>query len=269
MRIAAVQMVSGNEVPANLERAARLIAQARRAGAVLVALPENFAIMPRDDAARTAATESAGAGPIQAFLAAQARTHGVWLVGGTLPLWNSTRTRARSACLLFDAHGRAVARYDKMHLFDVQLPNGETYQESRAFEPGTEVVVADSPIGRLGLAVCYDLRFPELFRRMSALGAHAFVVPSAFTAHTGQAHWEVLVRARAVENTAYVIAPDQGGAHDNGRLTHGDSMIVGPWGEVLGRCPQGEGVVLAEFDGTELERVRHALPSLGHRRLPV
>lgn len=267
MRIAAVQMVSGNEVSANLERAARLIGEARRAGATLIALPENFAIMPRDDAARAAVTEIPGAGPIQAFLAEQARAHGVWLVGGTLPVWNSTRSKARSACLLFDAHGRLAARYDKMHLFDVQLPNGETYAESRSFEPGAEVVVADSPLGDLGLAVCYDLRFPELFRRMSERGAKAFVIPSAFTAHTGQAHWEVLVRARAVENTAYVIAPDQGGRHDNGRATYGDSMIVSPWGEVLARRAQGEGVVLAEFDGAELERVRNALPSLNHRRL--
>jgi nitrilase len=267
MRIAAVQMVSGNDVSANLEQAARLITEAVREGAGLVALPENFAIMPRDDTARAVATETPGAGPIQAFLAEQARTHGVWLVGGTIPLWNASRTKARSACLLFDARGRQAARYDKMHLFDVQLPNGEAYQESRAFEPGTEVVVADSPLGSLGLAVCYDLRFPELFRRMSERGANAFVIPSAFTAHTGQAHWEVLVRARAVENTAYVIAPDQGGERDNGRATHGDSMIVSPWGEVLARRAHGEGVVLAEFDDAQLERVRSALPSLNHRRL--
>jgi nitrilase len=267
MRVAAIQMVSGRDVVANLARAADLIARAANAGAGLVALPENFAIMPRDDAERTAATERAGAGPVQQFLAAQARAHRLWLIGGTLPLWNAAGTKARSACLLFDAQGKLVARYDKMHLFDVKLPNGEQYQESRNFEPGTEVVVADTPLGPLGLAVCYDLRFPELFRRMSERGARLFVVPSAFTAHTGRAHWEILVRARAVENTAYVIAPGQGGVHDNGRETHGDSMIVDGWGAVLARQARGEAVVVAEFSARALDGVRAALPSLNHRKL--
>jgi nitrilase len=267
MRIAAIQMVSGNDVSANLAHAAQLIDQAARAGARLVALPENFALMPRHDAARIAATEDAGDGPIQAFLGEQARQHNVWLAGGTVPLWNADRSKARAVCLLFDAHGVRVARYDKIHLFDVKLPNGEEYQESRAFEPGEEVVVADTPFGPLGLAVCYDLRFPELFRRMSARGARLMVVPSAFTAQTGRAHWEVLVRARAVENTAYVVAPDQGGWHDNGRETHGDSMVVSPWGEVLARQAHGPGVVLAEFEQARLESVRAALPALNHRRL--
>ncbi len=267
MRIAAIQMVSGGAVSANLAQAAALIESAARAGARLVALPENFALMPRDDAARVAATEDAGGGPIQAFLGEQARRHGLWLVGGTLPLWNADRSKARAACLLFNTLGECVARYDKIHLFDVKLPNGEAYQESRAFEPGEDVVVADTPFGPLGLAVCYDLRFPELFRRMSARGARLFVVPSAFTAQTGRAHWEVLVRARAVENMAYVLAPDQGGRHDSGRETHGDSMVVSPWGEVLARQAHGPGVVLAEFEQARLESVRAALPALNHRRL--
>ncbi|UCH53352.1 MAG: carbon-nitrogen hydrolase family protein [Pseudomonadota bacterium] len=267
MRVAALQMVSGTEVAANLERAAQLIAEAARAGAQLVALPENFAIMPRGDADRTAATETPGRGPVQSFLAAQANQHGLWLVGGTVPLWNADGTKARSACLLFDPAGALAARYDKMHLFDVKLPGGEAYEESRNFEAGTDVVVADTSLGPIGLAICYDLRFPELFRRMSERGARLFIVPSAFTAQTGRAHWEILVRARAVENTAFVIAPDQGGQHDNGRATHGDTMVVDSWGEVQARRAQGAGVVLADFDAAHLDNVRAALPSLTHRKL--
>jgi nitrilase len=267
MRIAAVQMVSGNEVAANLEQAARLIAEAAQAGARFIALPENFSLMPRDDAARAAATEVPGSGPIQEFLAAQARAHGVWLASGTLPLWNATRSKARSACLLFDERGRQVARYDKMHLFDVKLPNGEAYEESRSFEPGTDVVVADSPLGPLGLAVCYDLRFPELFRRLVDQGAEWFCLPSAFTAPTGRAHWETLLRARAIENFCHVVAPAQSGFHENGRETYGDSMIVDCWGRVLARLRRGSGVVVAEIDLVRQREVRQNFPSLDHRRL--
>lgn len=269
MRVAAIQMVSGTRVSDNLAAAARLIARAAEAGAALVALPENFALMPAQDAERLEAAEHDGAGPIQDFLAQQARAHRVWLVGGTIPIVSaSSPGKVRAACLLYDDRGRRVARYDKIHLFDVRLANGEQYRESHTIEPGTEPVAADTPFGRLGLAVCYDLRFPELFRRLLDTGAEFYVVPSAFTAYTGRAHWETLVRARAIENQAYVIAPAQGGRHANGRETHGDSMIVGPWGEVLGRCARGgEGVVVAELEREALAAVRRGLPSIAHRRL--
>ncbi len=260
-------MVSGPDVAGNLAAAATLIAQAATAGAALVALPENFALMPRCDADRLAAAEDEGHGPIQDFLAAQARRHRIWLVGGTLPLKAAHAGKVRAACLVYDAAGERVARYDKMHLFDVTLANGETYRESSAIEAGAQTVVIDSPVGRLGLAVCYDLRFPELFRAMLAQGVEVFAVPSAFTATTGRAHWEVLVRARAIENLAYVIAPDQGGMHANGRATHGDSAIVGPWGEVLGRLAAGAGVVVADIEPERQAALRRGLPSIEHRRI--
>jgi len=266
-RVAAVQMVSGPVVSENLDEAARLIDAAVADGAGLVVLPENFAIMPRSDADRLAAVEKDGHGPIQEFLAAQARRHRVWLVGGTIPLAANSADKVRAACLLFNDRGERVARYDKIHLFDVSLDNGEQYLESRSFEPGDAVVVADTPCGKLGLAVCYDLRFPELFRRLLDRGAELFVVPAAFTAHTGKAHWEVLVRARAIENLAYVIAAAQGGRHANGRETHGDSMIVSPWGEVLARLAHGAGYAIADCDRARLQSVRASLPSIRHRRL--
>lgn len=266
-RIAALQMTSGAEVVANLAAAERLLADAAQAGVGLAVLPENFALMARSDAERLAVAEDDGRGPIQEFLAAAARRHKLWLVGGTLPIKAATPHKARAACLLFDARGVRVARYDKMHLFDVQLPNGEAYRESGAYEHGTDVVVADTPFGKLGLAVCYDLRFPELFRAMAARGAELFAVPSAFTALTGRAHWEILVRARAVENFAYVIAAAQGGRHASGRETHGHSMIVNPWGEILALQKIGEGVVAADGDRAQQADIRARLPSLQHRRL--
>jgi nitrilase len=267
MRIAALQMVSGMEVAANLEQAARLIGEAAAQGARLVALPENFALMARDDDARLAAAEADGAGPIQDFLAAQARAHGLWLIGGTVPIKARAPRKMRAACLVFDARGERMARYDKIHLFDVTLANGEHYRESSSIEPGEDPVVVETPFGRLGLSICYDLRFPELYRRLLDQGAELFAVPSAFTATTGRAHWEVLVRARAIENLAYVIAPGQGGLHANGRETHGNTMIVDPWGEVLARRPQGAGVVTAAIDPERLRQARGQLPSIQHRRL--
>jgi nitrilase len=266
-RVGAIQMTSGIDVGANLDEAARLIGVTARAGARLVVLPENFAAMPKAEADRLAIAEDDGHGVIQEFLAAQARAHDVWLVGGTIPLRARDGTKVRAACLLHDQQGRRVARYDKIHLFDVQLSNGEVYQESRAIEPGDALVVADTPVGRLGLAVCYDLRFPELFRGLLDRGAEILALPSAFTAHTGRAHWEVLVRARAVENFSYVVAAAQWGAHANGRHTHGDSMVVNPWGEVLHRLPQGTGYAIAEVDRDEQMRLRQNLPAIEHRRL--
>lgn len=267
MKVAALQMASGPQVAANLNEAARLIGKAAVAGARLVVLPENFAIMAMGDADRLAAAESEGHGPIQEFLAAQARKHAVWLVGGTIPIRAKDAKRVRAACLLFNDQGERVARYDKIHMFDVRLDNGEVYNESTSIEPGNSPVVVATPFGKLGLAVCYDLRFPELFRRMLDEGAELFAVPSAFTMRTGRAHWEVLVRARAVENLVYLVAAAQGGYHLNGRETYGDSMIVNPWGEVLDRLARGSGVVLAELDRRYFEHTRMRFPSIQHRKL--
>ncbi len=260
-------MASGPQVSANLTEAARLIGQAAAAGAKLVVLPENFAIMPMKESDRLSAMETEGQGPIQVFLAAQARRFGIWLVGGTIPLKGQQPDRVRAACLLYNDKGAQVARYDKIHLFDVRLENGEQYNESASIEPGESTVVVSTPFGRLGLAVCYDLRFPELFRRLLDDGAELVAVPSAFTARTGRAHWEVLVRARAVENLAYVIASAQGGYHLNGRETYGDSMIVNPWGEVMDRLGRGSGYVIAECDRNLQDRMRSNFPTIKHRRL--
>ena len=266
-RVAAIQMTSGADVGANLREAGRLIAIAARAGAQLVVLPENFACMPKADTDRSAVSEPDGRGPIQDFLAEQARTNKILLVGGTVPIKTADGTRARATCLLHDERGDRIARYDKIHLFDVRLPNGEHYHESRTTEPGTDIVAVDTPIGRLGLAVCYDLRFPELFRALLDRGVEIVALPSAFTSHTGRAHWDVLVRARAVENFVYMAASAQWGTHANGRQTHGDSMIVNPWGEVLDRLPQGTGYAIAEIDRSEQAQLRSSLPSIEHRRL--
>ncbi|MEW6332133.1 MAG: carbon-nitrogen hydrolase family protein [Pseudomonadota bacterium] len=266
-QLAAVQMASGPRVPDNLAEAGRLIAAATAAGARLVVLPENFALMPLNDADRLTAVEKDGSGPIQEFLSAQAKQHRLWIVGGTIPLAANDPGKVRAACLVFNDRGERVARYDKIHLFDVQLDNGETYRESSRFEPGDEIVVVETPYGKLGLAVCYDLRFPELFRRLQEQGAEIFAVPAAFTAHTGKAHWEVLVRARAIENLVYVIASAQHGRHVNGRETHGDSMIVNPWGEILVRLAHGTGHAMADCDHARLQQVRRSLPSIHHRRL--
>ena len=264
--IAAIQMTSGPEVSSNLEEAARFIKQAADAGAVMVVLPENFAIMPMEERDRLDVVEKDGAGMIQNFLSAQAREHHVWLVGGTIPLEARQSNKVRAASLLFDDQGERVARYDKIHLFDVRLQNGEEYLESGCIEAGDQVAVADTPCGRLGLAVCYDLRFPELFRQMLDMDAEIFTLPSAFTTVTGKAHWETLLRARAIENLAFVVAPGQYGRHANGRETHGDTMIIGPWGEVIARLARGPGFVLAEIDRNYMQRVRTSLPSILHRK---
>jgi deaminated glutathione amidase len=265
-RVAAVQMVSGTNVEENLAQAERLIAAAAGAGARRVALPENFSIMGRQDNERLAAAEIDGGGPTQQFLADQARHQRIWLVGGTIPL-RTDAGKVTTSCLVYNDRGERVARYDKMHLFDVQLGNGEHYRESNVVMAGDQVTTLATPFGNIGLAICYDLRFPELFRRLLDAGAEIYVIPSAFTAHTGRAHWETLVRARAIENLAYVIAPGQGGRHPNGRETHGDSMVVGPWGEILNRRATGAGVVLAECDLAQLNTVRNQLPSIQHRKL--
>ena len=271
VRIAAVQMVSGPEVAPNLEAAARLVEAAARAGAKLVALPENFYIIGRHEGDKVKVREQDGAGVIQDFLSREARRNNVWLLGGTVPIVSSSSEKIRSASLLYDDTGKRVARYDKMHVFkfdsDPQGADGirERYDESRTVEPGTAPVGVESPFGRLALSVCYDVRFPELYR---ALGAFDLMfVPSAFTVPTGTAHWETLLRARAIENQAYVVAPAQGGTHASGRATYGNTMIVDPWGEVLGVRVHGEGVVLAELDFARIKQIRGQLPALANRRI--
>ena len=264
MKIAAVQMISGPDVKPNLDTAGRWIAEAAAAGARLVALPEYFPLIGATDEARLAARETPGVGPIQDFLAAAAARHGIWLVGGSIPLAATDPDKLLNTCLVFDDRGRQVARYDKIHLFGF-TKGEEHYDEAATIEAGDRVVALDTPFGRVGLAICYDLRFPELFRAMGIVDL--LVIPAAFTDTTGRAHWELLLRARAVENQCYVIASAQGGRHPGGRMTHGNSMIIDPWGEVLARMDKGEGVVVAELDAGRIAEVRASLPALQHTRL--
>jgi predicted amidohydrolase len=263
-RIAAVQMASGPNVPANLKEAGRLIEIAAQAGAKLIALPEYFGIMGMKDTDKVVAREPLGQGPIQDFLSNTARAHGIWLVGGSVPLDCERPDKVRNSCLVYDATGKLAARYDKIHLFGFEMGK-EQYSEERTIEPGTSVMTVDTPMGRLGLSICYDLRFPELYRAMGQVDI--ILVPAAFTETTGKAHWETLIRARAVENLAYVLAPAQGGYHVNGRETHGNSMIVDPWGVVLDRLPRGSGVVVAGVNPAYQAKLRASLPALSHRTL--
>jgi nitrilase len=259
-------MVSGPDVEANLAQAAELLMQAATAGARLAALPEFFPIMGLHEKDKVRVREPLGAGPIQRFLSEIARSLKMWVIGGSVPLAGRHPDKVLNTCLAYDDRGRLAARYDKIHLFG--FDNGtERYVEANSIEPGREVVAFDSPFGRIGLSVCYDLRFPELYRRMGLVDM--IFVPSAFTATTGKAHWETLLRARAIENQAYVLAPAQGGRHPSGRQTHGDTMVIDPWGEVLNRLPQGPGVVLADIDPARLRSVRASLPALEHRKLPA
>jgi nitrilase len=268
--VAAIQMVSGADVGRNLLAAAALLRESRRRGARVAALPENFAFMGLVERDKLAIAEEDEAGPIQATIADLALELGLWIVAGTVPLRVPGDDRTAAACLVFDAGGRRVARYDKIHLFDVAIPGREErYQESASVRPGQAPVCVDTPAGRLGLAVCYDLRFPELFRRLLDLGAEWFCLPAAFTAPTGRAHWETLLRARAIENLCHVVAPAQSGFHENGRETHGDSMIVDCWGRVLARLPRGTGVVVGEIDLVRQRELRQNFPSLAHRRIPT
>ena len=263
-KVAAIQMASGPIVSGNLKEAGRLIAKAAEQGAKLVVLPEFFAIMGMTEQDKLKVSEQAGTGPIQSFLSETARRHKIWLVGGSIPLAASTPDKVLNSCLVFNDQGVQVARYDKIHLFNLSLGN-ESYDEAKTIEPGNKVVVLDSPFGRIGLAICYDLRFPELFRAMKDVDI--IVLPSAFTETTGKMHWETLVRARAIENLSYVIASAQGGYHVNGRETHGNSMIIGPWGRVLDRLARGSGVVIAEVNPTYQASLRTGLPALEHRTL--
>jgi predicted amidohydrolase len=263
-RVAAIQTVSGPSVDANLGVAEELIGVAAAEGARLAVLPEWFCFIGAGERDKLALAEIDGAGPIQSFLADAAGRHRIWLVGGSLPLAARDPGRVCNACLVFDDAGRRIARYDKIHLFDYTGPT-EQFRESNTIAPGREPVAVDAPFGRIALSICYDIRFPELYRRLAPMDL--ITVPSAFTVTTGEAHWETLLRARAIENLAWVIAPAQGGEHPSGRRTHGHSMIVNPWGEVVARRAAGPGVVLAEIDPDYQREVRQALPALAHRIL--
>jgi len=266
-KCAAIQMASSPSVSSNLWEAEKLIAEAAKAGAKLVALPENFALMGDHELDKIKAKEPDGSGPIQTFLATVAKKYAVWVIGGTIPIAGDDDNKVRAACVIYNDQGERVARYDKMHLFDVNVPGtSEVYRESDSIEQGSQPLIIDTPFGRLGVAVCYDLRFPEFFRKLSSQGVEILVIPSAFTAETGAAHWELLLRARAVENLCYVIAPNQGGFHLNGRRTFGHSMIIDPWGVVLDCYKTGGGFVCADIDLERLEKVRSAFPVLNHRR---
>lgn len=268
-RIACLQMTSTPDVATNLAAASALIADAARTQARLIVLPEMFATMGMDQTDKVRQKEAPGHGPIQDFLQAEARKHKVWLVGGTIPLAiDNNPEKVRAACLVINDKGEQVARYDKMHLFDVHVASSaESFAESRTIEAGQEVVVIDTPLGRMGLAVCYDLRFPEMFRSMHAKEIEFLVLPTAFTYTTGAAHWDVLVRARAIENLMYVAAACQSGSHVNGRKTYGHSMIVNPWGEVLAALPSGTGIITAEIDRDYEKKLRQEFPALNHTLL--
>lgn len=266
---AAIQMASGPNINSNLIEADRLIAEAVAAEAKLIVLPENFGFLGQKEEDKFSIAEEDGIGPMQDFLAKQAARHKVWIVGGTVPLKDTEQGKVRQVCLVYNDAGERVARYDKIHLFDVHIAStGENYNESASISPGDRVCVINTPFGRLGIAICYDLRFPELFRHMLDEGVDIIALPSAFTAITGRAHWETLVRARAIENLCYVIAADQGGFHVNGRETYGHTMIIDPWGQVLDQLPTGSGVVVASFDREYLVSVRRNFPVIEHRRMP-
>ena len=268
MKVAAIQMVSGCDVPSNLQVAAELLEEAARQGAELAVLPEFFCLMGHQDTDKLAVQEAYGQGPVQQFLADQARSLGLWLVGGTLPLATPDPQRVHNTTLVFSPQGLCVARYDKLHLFRL-LDAAQSFDETRVVLAGLEpaqftLVARNGQRWTVGLSICYDLRFPELYR---ALKADLLLVPSAFTYTTGQAHWELLLRARAIENLAYVVAAAQGGTHENGRRTWGHSMVVGPWGEILAQQAEGAGVVMGDVLGSRLQEVRQRLPALNHRVL--
>lgn len=264
-RVAAIQTVTAIDVDANLARADALLAEAAAQGAQLALLPEYFCMMGRKDTDKVAIREGDEDGPIQSFLADAARRHRLWLVGGTLPMWCEDAQRVRNTSLAFNPAGLRVARYDKIHLFNF-VRGEERYDEARTIEPGATPVAFDAPCGRVGMSVCYDLRFPELYRALASQGnLNLILMPAAFTYVTGAAHWEILLRARAIENQCYVLAAAQGGRHENGRRTWGHSMLVDPWGEIIASVPEGEGVAIGDMDPARIAQVRRDLPALKHR----
>ncbi len=268
MRVAAIQMNSGPVVADNLALAERLLTEAAGDGCALAVLPENFALMPERGRDKALHAEEPGSGPIQDFLAASAKRHGLWIIAGSMPLVSPgiAAERVYGACPVYDPDGAARALYRKIHLFDVDVGD-ESYRESHSMYPGNELVTVDTPCGRIGLTICYDLRFPEMFRRLVDDGATVFTVPAAFTATTGEAHWHTLLRARAIENLAYVIAPGQYGQHPDNRATFGHSLICDPWGRILAERADGNGVIAADIDPALPDRLRGEFPALKNRRL--
>ncbi|MGQ0441832.1 MAG: carbon-nitrogen hydrolase family protein [Methylophilaceae bacterium] len=264
IKVAGIQMASSPHVSSNLIEAERLIKVATTQGAKIVVLPEYFCIMGTKEMDKVSVREQEGDGPIQRFLSKMAKKHKIWLIGGSVPLVSNFQNKVRNSCLVYDDKGMRVARYDKIHLFGLDL-GSEHYHEENTIESGDKVVVVETPYGKIGLSICYDLRFPELYRAMGEVDM--IVVPSAFTETTGKAHWETLVRARAIENLCYVIAPAQGGYHLSGRETHGNSMIVDPWGVILDRLPRGSGVVIASINTHYQASLRNSLPALKHKTI--
>ena len=269
-KVAAIQMTSGMDLDQNLAMAQQLLEEASAKGALLAVLPEMFPLLGQGEActqAKRAIQEEKGHGKIQDFLSAQAKRLNMWIVGGTIPVKSHEAHRSYAACLVYNAQGENVAEYDKIHLFDAVLSDDECYLESSATLPGNDIVVIDSPIGKIGLSVCYDMRFPELFREMFRRGAQVFLIPAAFTVTTGQMHWEVLLRARAIENFCYVVASAEWGVHGGGRETFGDSMIVAPTGAIIDRLAAGVGVVIADIDLDFIDRERQKIPVHHHQRI--
>ena len=266
-RVAVIQMVSGGDWQENLQHAERLIAKAAADGALLALLPENFAVFNTSQLLECGEAEQSIDGPIRQFLSVQAKKQGIWLVAGSLPVLNKTGDRVRSACFVIDDRGQERCRYDKLHLFDVDVADSQAaYRESDQIEPGEGFVLVDTPVGRLGLTICYDLRFPLLYQRLLDHGAELISVPAAFTQVTGEAHWELLLRARATETQCYVLAANQGGLHNSRRETFGHSMVVDPWGRVIGALEKGEAVLCADIDLQQLADIRQKMPVHRHRR---
>lgn len=267
-RVAAIQMNSGADVSANLALADQLLADAARDRCTVAVLPENFALMGAHGSDKLEHAETPGDGPIQVFLAERAKRHGLWIVGGSIPLESPDSERAYGACVVVDDRGQIVTTYRKIHLFDVDLPDcNESYRESNSMYPGVDPIVVDTPVGCIGLTICYDLRFPELFRMLVDNGASVFTVPAAFTKVTGQAHWHTLLRARAIENLAWVIAPGQFGSHPDGRSTFGHSLICDPWGRIVAEQADGNTHVAADMDTEMATKLRQEFPALANRRL--
>jgi predicted amidohydrolase len=267
-KVSAIQMTSGHVVEDNLAAAAELLREAKDLGADIACLPENFSFIGLKDEDKLKVAEADGEGPIQYFLRDTARRLGLWILGGTTVIKGDSAARVANASLLIDADGKRVARYDKIHLFDVAIPGrDEKYLESTHVMPGREAVIADTPVGKLGLSVCYDMRFPELYRDLVARGAEWLAMPAAFTVPTGRAHWETLLRARAIENLCYVVAPAQSGTHTSGRETYGDTLIADYWGQVLARLAKGSGVITADIDLAKQAETRARFPALDNRRL--
>jgi predicted amidohydrolase len=267
-KVAAIQMTSSHVVTDNLAAAGELLREAKDLGCDIACLPENFSFIGLRDADKLQVAEPDGVGAVQSFLSDTARKLGMWILGGTIVIRGDTESRVANTSLLIDDHGKRAARYDKIHLFDVTIPGrDEQYRESTHVTPGREAVIADTPVGKLGLSVCYDMRFPELYRELVSRGAEWLAMPAAFTVPTGRAHWETLLRARAIENLCYVVAPAQAGTHTSGRETYGDSLIVDYWGQVLSRLPTGSGVITAEIDLAKEAETRARFPALDNRQL--